>query len=179
MDGYCRSWDVRKLGSDRPDLLIRLLDDEELRKSATHFFHQLSKDFRKTGAAGLTRNDIVDQLKTYGHPEMVVGAGSAMALHGLRDLTHDIDVSVPSKVFDELHAEHGRPALTELRPGVHLFTIPGTVIDVHRSDGLVDGAAKMKGVNAKVQTPDALLTFYKKMNRPKDQPWIKKLVSQG
>lgn len=34
---------MRKLGSDRPDLLIRLLDDEELRKSATHFFHQLGK----------------------------------------------------------------------------------------------------------------------------------------
>jgi len=51
---------VRKLGSDRPDLLIRLLDDEKLRKSATHFFHQLGKGLG--GGVGRSVGDVVGAL---------------------------------------------------------------------------------------------------------------------
>ena len=128
----------------------------------------------KTGAE-LRAQDIRKALKEHGHEDMVVGAGAAMTLRGLRPHTDDIDVSVPSGVFDTIHRKYGNPPLKELRKNVHLFTIPGTRIDVHRSDNLVGASGRMPEVNANVQTPGSLLKFYRKMDRPKDQPWIKRL----
>ena len=32
---------MRKLGTDRPDLMLRVLDGTDATKQATHFFHQL------------------------------------------------------------------------------------------------------------------------------------------
>jgi len=51
---------MRKLGTDRPDLILRLMADENLRKQATHFFHQLGKGLG--GGVGRSVGDAVGVL---------------------------------------------------------------------------------------------------------------------
>jgi hypothetical protein len=126
--------------------------------------------------AGLSREDIVAQLKAYGHPRMGVSAGSAMTLHGLRDSTADIDAEVPTEVFDELHKKHGSPPLAKSKMGDRMYRIPGSDIDLF--DSWDEGYEAVPDVNALVATKPALLAFYRKLNRPKDQPWIQALEQE-
>lgn len=51
---------MRKLGADRPDLMIRFIDDPELKKRATHFFHQLGSGMG--GGIGRSVGDAVGML---------------------------------------------------------------------------------------------------------------------
>ena len=108
---------------------------------------------------------------------MTIGAGSAMVLHGLRDLTDDIDADAPSETFDGIHASHGSPTLGKAIGGSDYFEIPGSRVDLHRHDDVRD-TEQMKGVNGRVMTRGALLALYKELNRPKDQKWIAALQNK-
>lgn len=92
-----------------------------------------------------------------------------MVLHGLRSDTADIDAQVPGEVFDELHRHHGAPPLGDFR-GTPLFQIPGTDIDLHRSDRR--GSHPIGDAPGHMSSIDELLEFYVGLNRPKDQPWL-------
>lgn len=134
----------------------------------------IAKEAAADNRPAIGRQEVIRQLEQYGHPKMVVGAGAAMLLHGLRDSTDDIDVNVPMPLFKTMHKKAGSPPLTHLRPGVALFTIPGTRLDVHSGLSQEKGLP-MPGVNARVMTHQELLAFYTRLNRPKDQQWITKL----
>jgi 2'-5' RNA ligase len=126
--------------------------------------------------AGLSREDIIAQLKTYGHPRMGISVGAAMTLRGLRDSTADIDAEAPPEVFGELHKKHGSPALSKSKLGDRVYRIPGSDIDLYESWD--EGYEALPEVNALVATKPALLAFYRKLNRPKDQPWIQALEQE-
>lgn len=127
---------------------------------------------KMAASSGLTADDIRAILAEHGHPEMTVGAGSAMTLHGLRDNTGDIDASIADDLFEELRVKHGNPPTREYH-GTELFRIPGTPIDLHRDDS--DRGKPMDGVNALVLDPEQLREFYLNLDRSKDQRWIRLL----
>lgn len=108
-----------------------------------------------------------------GAGRVVVGAGGALCVLGLREETSDIDVDVPLEVFNWL-LKLGLPT--------HEFVIPGQkpvqvieatdVVDVHVRTNkdpvvLTDGVCHY--------TPEVLLAFKQKLNREKDQEDIRKL----
>ena len=65
---------MRKLGTDRPDLMIRLMDDPVATKQATHFFHQLGSSLG--GGTGRVAADVM------------AGAGSPFKRLGLPQVAH-------------------------------------------------------------------------------------------
>lgn len=117
----------------------------------------------------MNRDQILAQLRQHSRPEMSVSGGAAMVLHGLRSDTADIDAQVPGAVFDEIHRHHGEPVLSEYR-GTPLFQLPGTDIDLHRSDRR--GSVEIGEAPGRMSSLAELLSFYEGLNRPKDQPWI-------
>ena len=121
-------------------------------------------------ADGLTRKQIVRHLKKLNHPGVGVAGGAAMVLRGLREDTSDIDADTSPEVFNELHALHGSPETEVTDMGTRMYTVPGTPIDLHESFA---SGEPMEGVVGSVSTPEELLPFYEKLNRPKDQQWIK------
>ena len=123
-------------------------------------------------AEGLTRKQIVRHLKKLNHPGVGVAGGAAMVLRGLREDTSDIDADTSPEVFNELHALHGSPETEVTDMGTRMYTVPGTPIDLHESFA---SGESMEGVVGSVSTPEELLPFYEKLNRPKDQQWIKAL----
>lgn len=103
--------------------------------------------------------------------QVTVGAGGALCLLGLREQTADIDVDVDSAVF-ELLLEQGHP--THRFGESQILVIEVTpMIDAHLCDAndtvmLTDGVAHY--------TPDAVLSFKRRLNRDKDQADIQVLV---
>ena len=88
----------------------------------------------------------------------VVGAGAAMRMQGLRPDVNDIDLfhpDLPGMVKDEQDG-------FEIDAGPAKDLPPETLRTV-----------RSHGVN--VQSPEALLSFYRHLNRPKDQPRIQML----
>lgn len=129
--------------------------------------------------ARLTRDKIKALLLKYGEG-LYVGGGGAMTLRGLRDDTRDLDVEAPPKAFEKLRRSHGSPARKTSPMGDPMFTIPGTPVDVFAADALPAGDFEPVGdAPGMVATEPALLKFYKALNRPKDQAWIKLLQSRA
>jgi len=102
-----------------------------------------------------------------------VFGGSAMVLRGLRPDTRDIDTETLDPVFSEMHKKYGKPELHTSSMGDPSFKVPNTPIEVYRS--MDKGYGNVPGIVPRVATEKALLDFYLKMNREKDQPWIKVL----
>ena len=70
---------MRKLGTDRPDLLVRSLDESAATKEATHFFHQLGSSLgRGTGnVAADAMAGAAAPMKWLGLPRMARGMTEA------------------------------------------------------------------------------------------------------
>lgn len=87
--------------------------------------------------------------------QSLVLAGGAMYFHGLKDSFSDIDI---------------------LHPGLKNFekkVINGFEIDAGPIGSIVADAQKSQRKHGlTIQTPDAILSFYKQLNRPKDQEKI-------
>lgn len=98
--------------------------------------------------------------------EVIVGAGGALLMHGLRKETNDIDVGVTKKVFDTFNHLPSHLFGTTL-----VLECQDLLIDIHEHDDmsgvLIDGVY--------VYTLERLLKFKLKLNRPKDQKDIKAL----
>jgi len=96
----------------------------------------------------------------------IVGAGSAMWLHGLRPNTRDIDLYLPT--MDRFHME-----------SVH----NGIEVDAHNSWELVEGLSERVVERSKtieglqVMGVRELLETYQALNRPKDQDSISLLAA--
>ena len=108
-----------------------------------------------------------------GAGRVVVGAGGALCVLGLREETSDIDVDVPLEVFNWL-LKLGLPTHEFVNPGQKpVQVIEATdVVDVHVRTNkdpvvLTDGVCHY--------TPEVLLAFKQKLNREKDQEDIRKL----
>lgn len=127
----------------------------------------------------MNRKELIQKYREFlrdfklGASQVVVGAGGALCVLGLREETSDIDVDVPLEVFNRL-LKLGLPT--------HEFVIPGQkpvqvieateVVDVHVRTNkdpvvLTDGVCHY--------TPEVLLAFKQKLNREKDQEDIRKL----
>lgn len=107
--------------------------------------------------------------------DVLVGAGGALIMHGLRATTQDIDVEVDKGIFNSFvsfdefsESEFVRPDGTSVR----VLTHPEhPLVDVH-----IRGDASSCIVNGVcVYTPLACLEFKEMLNRPKDQEDIIKL----
>jgi len=123
----------------------------------------------------MTMEDIANELNEYGHPEMNIGGGAAMVLRGMRDSTADIDASIDDELFDEILGKYEGVEPKTSTLGSRVFTIPGSHIDLHSSiEGEVPGDT-IDGVTGRVETESELLKFYRKLDRAKDQKWIKML----
>ena len=105
---------------------------------------------------------------------MEIGAGSAMVLHGLRSDTQDIDIAIGPPYFQQLLDKYNGKLETAMS-GDRMFNIPGTPIGVHEKRPKISEVTNIPGINTFVTNKDSLLKFYKNMNRPKDQKWIKML----
>lgn len=94
----------------------------------------------------------------------IVGAGSAMWLHGLRENTRDIDLYLPT--MDKFHVESRHN---------------GIVVDAHNNWEIVPGLSERveRGVvtiqGLRVMGLVELLETYRALNRPKDQTSIEVL----
>ena len=127
----------------------------------------------------MNRKELIQKYREFlrdfklGASQVVVGAGGALCVLGLREETSDIDVDVPLEVFNRL-LKLGLPT--------HEFVISGQkpvlvieatdVVDVHVQTNkdpvvLTDGVCHY--------TPEVLLAFKQKLNREKDQEDIRKL----
>jgi hypothetical protein len=135
-------------------------------------FAEMEKKVQAVQPEGLTREQIIAQLQQYGAPNIGVSGGAAMVLRGLRSSTADIDAETDTETFERLHAEHGNPELSSYGT-TRLFQIPGSDIDLHDAWG--EEYETVDDVNAQVQTVRALLSFYQRLNREKDQEWIRRL----
>lgn len=91
----------------------------------------------------------------------VVAAGGAMWKHGLREEVNDIDLLHPQMA--------GRPNRHVWVGGWEVdsggFALPSECMDSVVIDGV------------RVQSPKALLAFYRRLDREKDQRWIRILSS--
>jgi len=117
----------------------------------------LAKQYRKT-------------LKSYGltTKQLVVGGGGALVMFSVRKDTQDIDTFTSE--FDRL------PPMPS-----HIFENNGRKVLVKEGEGGVDFHAPDRSVKTmirkgvRIESPEDLLAFYKRLNRPKDQVWIKAL----
>ena len=109
-------------------------------------------------------------LKTYGltTKQLVVGGGGALVMLGIRKDTQDIDTFTSE--FDAL------PPMPS-----HLFENNGRKVLVKEGEGGVDFHAPDRSVRTmirkgvRIESPADLRAFYVRLNRPKDQVWIKAL----
>lgn len=110
--------------------------------------------------------------------DVYVVSGGAMVFYGLREITGDIDVLVPSYVFDKLIHSTGLeskhlPPLGD-NPGVEILVVDG--VDFHRDKNFNTRSFKIhKGFL--IQTKQDLLLFKMNMGRAKDLEDIKALES--
>jgi hypothetical protein len=126
----------------------------------------------------LTATQIKTLLRSHGADDMSIGAGAAMVLRGLRESTRDIDAELPSDRFEAEWTRHGSPPLRTSPLGSRMFAVPGAPIDVFERLEPMSMATRLHGVRGMVETPEALLVFYRGMGRAKDRPWIEKLESE-
>ena len=124
----------------------------------------------------MTRDELIKYYNNFlkferlTNQDVVVGAGGAMLMLGLRTSTEDIDTGVPESIFHRIVIKHKLP--TKVIPSnQHVVAKYDAVIDIHKRFGeptcIVDGVC--------IWTPQFILAFKQKMNRPKDQEDIQKL----
>lgn len=101
--------------------------------------------------------------------ELIVGAGAACLMYGLRDETSDIDTSVPSDIFEKL-LKSKKYELSYF--GESEVLAYNHCIDLHRRSSFID-IRSVDGVWC--YSPQELLNQKLKLNRPKDQNDIKEL----
>ena len=118
---------------------------------------------------GLTRDQIIEYLNALNHPGVGIGGGAAMVLRGLREDTSDIDADALTDVFEEIHSKYGDPEIETTEMGTRMFNVPGTPIDLHEGE---PQGEDIEGIMGPVETPEQLLAFYERLNRPKDQQWL-------
>ena len=121
---------------------------------------------RVTNLTGLKRSDIR------------IGSGSAMMFYGLRSETNDIDAAVPGDIFKKLMADK-RFKVASFKSalnGEERFIVNVGLVDFHNEDDTADFDFKTKDIGGyRVDTPETILRFKQKMNRPKDQADIRLL----
>lgn len=123
----------------------------------------------------LLRKDILNSMIEHGVPPMYLSGGAAMVVHGLKDQTRDIDVWIEDDEFTALHSKVLEPSLQrDPDDGQIFFRIPGSRIDVRLGEAIGGEVSALLGV--RVATCQELLAAYTKLNRPKDQIWIKVLL---
>lgn len=113
-------------------------------------------------------NNFIEESKLY-RLQCPVGAGGTLLLLGLREETSDIDMEIPKKEFEK----YKKSGLYELSYfGKTEILKYDEYIDLHELDPsrslmLIDSVCSW--------TPEEVLKFKVKMNRPKDQEDIKNL----
>lgn len=167
---------VKSEDGDNADIIV--VDDEETARSQFDEYlmggtrHLV--DMKINSPKGINKEEIIRQLSELNHTGVGVAGGAAMVLRGLREDTSDIDADAAPEVFNELHNLHGSPETEVTGMGTRMYNIPGTHIDLHESS---PSGEPMDGVVGSVSTPEELLAFYEKLNRPKDQQWLEVLRS--
>jgi len=128
----------------------------------------------------LNKKQIIETLKAFhaetkvSRVEMLIGAGSALCLYGLREETSDIDGALPRHWFEKFVRE-GKPT--------HEFKIHGTsvpvcewseVIDLHiLAAGALNKTSWVEGIQ--VETLEGILAHKESMKRSKDQEDIRRI----
>lgn len=143
-----------------------------LKDIVTEALSSMDKEAQGMPETPLTIDDVMEELNQYGHPDMNIGGGAAMVLRGLRDDTYDIDASIEDKLFDEILSRYDDVDVKKSKLGSRYFSIPGSRIDLFSKSKDEEMGEKMDGVTGLVETEGALLNFYRKLNRDKDQKWI-------
>ncbi len=108
-----------------------------------------------------------------GASQVVVGAGGALCVLGLREETSDLDVDVPLEVFNRL-LKKGLPTHEFVTPGQK----PVLVIEAAEFVDVLERTNKDPVVftdGVCHYTPEVLLAFKQRLNREKDQEDIRKL----
>lgn len=103
--------------------------------------------------------------------QVIVGAGGALCLMGLRQEAQDIDIDVGSRVF-EMFLSQGHPKHYFGKSSILVIKV-AELIDAHLRDNS-DPVVKTDGVCH--YSAKAVLAFKQRLNRPKDQADIKALI---
>lgn len=104
--------------------------------------------------------------------EAVISAGAACVMYDIRDHFEDLDVDMPTAIFDIFASVGYRARTIEGIDGMtHVIELRDR-IDIHRTDVMKDHI-EIKGVA--VYTLEALLHQKQQLNRPKDQADIRAL----
>lgn len=134
----------------------------------------------------LKKQDIIREylkaVKELGIPahDMLVGAGGACVLYGVREQTEDIDADVPDALFDKL-LKTNKYRLSYFQMGsVSVEVLEyNSVIDLHRRSAATQ-ASVVEGVHC--YSVEQVLQQKLRLNRPKDQVDItalKALLKEG
>lgn len=131
----------------------------------------------------MTKDELISNVKEFVYEyklsteDVLVGAGGALLVMGMRDSTHDVDVSVPARFYNiyrklkgvSIIQLHSKDTMVSKEALNHpLFPL----MDVHLRKKDEEGFI-MDGVY--IYTPEYNLAFKTNMNRPKDQADIAKL----
>lgn len=107
-----------------------------------------------------------------------IGAGGAMMFHGLRDYATDVDVSVPSALFENLRSKFPVETFHSCMNDSMAEKISIGNVDIHNDADTADILDRkhimMDGF--KVESIYTILKHKKLMGRPKDQTDIKVLL---
>ena len=107
-----------------------------------------------------------------------IGSGSAMMFYGLRNETNDVDAAVSDELFKKLMADSRFKVMSfkSSLTGKERFLVNVGLVDFHNEADTAEFNFKTKDIGGyRVDTPETILRFKQKMNRPKDQADIRLL----
>ena len=133
----------------------------------------------------LNKKEIINNINTMwqwlpkyhrGHV-FIVRAGAAMVLRGYRGTTNDIDICVNKYLFKELEKDYG-PSRYDEEHNVKIIQLPGNIdLCCANNHKMITHDIIIPGIY--VESEESLLETYKKLNREKDQQWIKILKDRA
>ena len=148
-------------GTPIDDVTVRLvpLTSEEVTKLYNSFVKAVEKNFSD------------ENLRS----QIIIGAGGAMLMMGLRENTNDLDLSVPEKVFNYFGKVFGITQPSD-HSGIKIVSVAPQV-DIHLSFNPTEAPdyPVMEYNGVYYEGAEKTLWLKQQLNRPKDQEDIRKL----
>lgn len=139
----------------------------------------------------LNKEQIIQQMQTLGEllhsygvhsPRIVLGAGAALVLHGIRELTNDIDASCSPEIFRAIVNIYKAPIqvlpIMGHYPSVRKIKIPSSDIDLHEEPNISDDDYLLSADGIFILSPKSLIKQKLLLGREKDKADLKLMAEK-